>query len=96
MGSIGGVIRGSSGEWIVGLESSSILIVRAICSLHNCAWYTDLFWIPRECNMVADALSKIITPQPYLLLLHDSAPTVVQSLLERDAHGPPYRRHVLS
>ncbi|KAK8575261.1 hypothetical protein V6N12_062937 [Hibiscus sabdariffa] len=145
MGSIGVVIRGSSGEWIVGhtkqigyispfqaelwsilvglevawsmgveqlhvqtdckqassldlsdSEFSFILIVRTIRSLCNCAWYSDLFWILQKCNMVVDALSKIITPQSYLLLLHDSAPTVVKSLLERDAHGPPYHWHVLS
>ncbi|KAK8992786.1 hypothetical protein V6N11_048856 [Hibiscus sabdariffa] len=76
-------------------ESSSISIVRAIRSLRNRAWYTDLFWIPRECNIVADALSKIITPQPYSLLLHESAPTAVQSLLEHDTYGPLSRRHVL-
>ncbi|KAK8572442.1 hypothetical protein V6N12_028495 [Hibiscus sabdariffa] len=61
---------------------SSIPIARAIRSLRNCAWYIDLFWIPREWNMVAYALSKIITPQPYSLLLHESAPTVIHSLLE--------------
>ncbi|KAK9000781.1 hypothetical protein V6N11_081268 [Hibiscus sabdariffa] len=76
-------------------ESSSISIVHAIRSLRNRAWYTDLFWIPRECNMVAAALSKIITLEPYLLLLHDSAFTIIQSLLKRDTHGPPYRRYVL-
>ncbi|KAK8987190.1 hypothetical protein V6N11_026946 [Hibiscus sabdariffa] len=74
-----------------GSESSSISNVCAICSLRNRARYTDLFWIPWECNMVADALSKIITPQPYSLLLHESAPTTVQSLLERDAYRSSYR-----
>ncbi|KAK8505276.1 hypothetical protein V6N12_067245 [Hibiscus sabdariffa] len=58
-------------------KSSSIPIVRAIRSLRNRAWYTDLFWILPECNMIADALLKIITPQLYLLLLYNSAPTVI-------------------
>ncbi|KAK8503837.1 hypothetical protein V6N12_019009 [Hibiscus sabdariffa] len=75
-------------------DSSSILIVRAIRSLRNRARYTDLFWIPRECNMVANALSKIITPQPYSLLLHEYTPTAVHSLLERDVYEPPYRWYV--
>ncbi|KAK8999340.1 hypothetical protein V6N11_070513 [Hibiscus sabdariffa] len=77
-------------------ESSFILLVRAIHSLRNLVWYTDLFWIHWECNMVVDALSKIITPQPYSLLLHEYAPSTIQSLLERDAYGHLYRRHVQS
>ncbi|KAK8537922.1 hypothetical protein V6N12_044063 [Hibiscus sabdariffa] len=32
-------------------QSSSIPIVRDIRSLRNRVWYTNLFWIPRECNM---------------------------------------------
>ncbi|KAK8558842.1 hypothetical protein V6N12_042135 [Hibiscus sabdariffa] len=84
----------ASNHVLSGSESSSITIVRAIRFLRNRVWYTDLFWIPREYNMVADTLSNIITPQPYSLLLHESAPTTVHSLLERDAYGPSYRRHV--
>ncbi|GMI99700.1 hypothetical protein HRI_003639300 [Hibiscus trionum] len=134
IGSVGGVIRGSTGEWVTGynkrigyvsplqaelwgiliglevawslgierlqiqtdskqalnlLMSNSITpllpLVRAINSFRRCAWYTELVWIPRSCNVVADAMSKISNSNYYQLQLYATVPREFQPLLQQDA-----------
>ncbi|KAK8533103.1 hypothetical protein V6N12_076384 [Hibiscus sabdariffa] len=71
-------------------------LVRAINLLCVRGWFTEFIWIPRECNTVADAMSKLLPTQQFQLLLFDSAPDSVKPLMDRDIHGPPYQRHVMS
>ncbi|KAK9019813.1 hypothetical protein V6N11_054321 [Hibiscus sabdariffa] len=71
-------------------------LVHAINLLCLRGWFTEFIWIPRECNMVADAMSKLLPMQQFQLLLFYSAPDSVKPLTDRDIHGPPYQRHVMS
>ncbi|KAK8485416.1 hypothetical protein V6N11_021649 [Hibiscus sabdariffa] len=67
-------------------------LVQAILSMRRRAWCTEFIWVPRECNMVANSLSRLSIPPSFDLTLFDEAPTSIVQLLARDTVGPPYRR----
>ncbi|KAK8642917.1 hypothetical protein V6N13_012241 [Hibiscus sabdariffa] len=69
-------------------------LVQAIASLRSCAWCIVVSWVPRECNMVADSLSRLPTSQSFELMILDEVPQSIVPLLDRDINGPPYSRLV--
>ncbi|KAK8580265.1 hypothetical protein V6N12_070546 [Hibiscus sabdariffa] len=69
------------------------LLIDAISTLRDRNWKTEYIWIPREANMVADAMAKIQPPGDYTMTIFDSIPDSIRSLLIRDVEGPPYPRH---
>ncbi|KAK8593003.1 hypothetical protein V6N12_045094 [Hibiscus sabdariffa] len=75
------------------LEAARLPLVRAINSLHNWGWLTELQWIPCEGNIVADAMSKLSIPQQFQLSFFDYVLTSIRPFLDHDIDGPPYRRH---
>ncbi|KAK8981714.1 hypothetical protein V6N11_028121 [Hibiscus sabdariffa] len=70
----------------------SMLLVRAIGILRQGSLHVDFQWIPREMNMVADCLSKLLPPPQFCLLVTSDIPEAAKSLLDRDREGPPYSR----
>ncbi|KAK9006730.1 hypothetical protein V6N11_019064 [Hibiscus sabdariffa] len=97
---VGGAIRKFDGKWVVQsdcahairlLQNSSPVghsnpLVRAISSVHNHSWYTELL----------DVMSKLSFSQPYQLSLFVSALDKVRPLLASDSTGPSYRRYAQS
>ncbi|KAE8656781.1 hypothetical protein F3Y22_tig00116997pilonHSYRG00335 [Hibiscus syriacus] len=49
-------------------------LVRAIHRLRQRNWKTSITWIPRECNMLADAIKKLPGVSSYSITLLPSAP----------------------
>ncbi|KAK8493334.1 hypothetical protein V6N12_000546 [Hibiscus sabdariffa] len=66
----------------------SMLLVRAIGILRQGSLHVDFQWIPREMNMVADCLSKLLPPPQFCLLVTSDIPEAAKSLLDRDREGP--------
>ncbi|KAE8685445.1 hypothetical protein F3Y22_tig00111098pilonHSYRG00167 [Hibiscus syriacus] len=66
-------------------SSSPHALVRAIASLRNQAWVTEMVWIPREANLSADYLSRIAAPQQIELITYDSPPHSVRDLLSKES-----------
>ncbi|KAK8556934.1 hypothetical protein V6N12_003323 [Hibiscus sabdariffa] len=138
LGIIGGLIRGSSGEWIEGyckhiglaslllaelrtlyiglqvawnlgvehlqIQSDSkqaidqllsiastrpLPLVNIIVSLRSCAWCTEFQWVHRECNLVANSLSRLLTTHSFDLQFFEEASRSIVHLLDRDINGFP-------
>ncbi|KAE8672478.1 hypothetical protein F3Y22_tig00111841pilonHSYRG00327 [Hibiscus syriacus] len=52
-------------------------LVRAITNMRKRAWITNILWIPREDNQVADNLTKTAPPRHFQLVIHDTPPTEI-------------------
>ncbi|KAK8557722.1 hypothetical protein V6N12_009948 [Hibiscus sabdariffa] len=52
-------------------------LVQTISSMRCCAWCTEFIWVPRECNMVVDSLSRLSIPPSFDLTLFDEVPTSI-------------------
>ncbi|KAK8504950.1 hypothetical protein V6N12_058046 [Hibiscus sabdariffa] len=74
------------------LAAVGLPLVRAIHSLCT-RGLIEFQWIPREGNMMADAMSKLSTTQQFQLSLFDFVLRSIQPLLDGDIDGPPCRRH---
>ncbi|KAK8589241.1 hypothetical protein V6N12_023644 [Hibiscus sabdariffa] len=70
----------------------SMQLDRAIDAWRLKHWSLNFQWIPREMNMVADCLSKLVPPSQYQLKVFVDEPDVVCPLIIRDVEGPPYGR----
>ncbi|KAE8735036.1 hypothetical protein F3Y22_tig00000477pilonHSYRG00067 [Hibiscus syriacus] len=56
---------------------TTIPLVRAINLIRVHSWYTNLLWVPREENMVADGMAKLDLPRNYSMHLFPTAPASV-------------------
>ncbi|KAK8596544.1 hypothetical protein V6N12_065029 [Hibiscus sabdariffa] len=56
--------------------------IRDITMLRRRSWYTDLLWIPREGNMVADGMTKVTTAPNFQNITFSYAPTSISQLVE--------------
>ncbi|KAK8494132.1 hypothetical protein V6N12_009729 [Hibiscus sabdariffa] len=90
VGTIGGVLRDSSGTWLRGYCKC------IACSCHSrLAAQTLVLGFPmdsREMNMVADCLSKMVPPPRLHLNVFDDEPETFRPFIIRDVEGPPYSR----
>ncbi|KAK8538822.1 hypothetical protein V6N12_034530 [Hibiscus sabdariffa] len=71
--------------------TSPLPLVSAIALFSACDW-CDFTWVPREQNMVANSMSKLLPSLDYHLAIYDVVPEVIQPLLVCDRDGPPYCR----
>ncbi|KAK8548624.1 hypothetical protein V6N12_061533 [Hibiscus sabdariffa] len=108
LGSIGGVLRGPTGDRLREVQSdcsvairmildpmatsSSFSLVRCISSLRNHPWSLLFLWVPLETNMVADGLSKLSSLHGFQLQIFDDIPESIRPLFVRDCDGHPYLR----
>ncbi|KAK8596326.1 hypothetical protein V6N12_064823 [Hibiscus sabdariffa] len=67
-------------------DRSRLYLVHVISSLLARAWRTDCFWIPRSCNIVADAISRISSSRsPHLSILHAAPLSIAQAIADDSA-----------
>ncbi|KAE8735754.1 hypothetical protein F3Y22_tig00000340pilonHSYRG01529 [Hibiscus syriacus] len=78
------------GEWGLFSEHSPLPLAKAIASTRKRAWSAEIIYIPCECNMMADPLAKMSTPDHYGVSMLDSAISDVISLVARDKSYPPH------
>ncbi|KAE8732826.1 Nucleic acid binding protein [Hibiscus syriacus] len=67
-------------------------LLRAIHGLRSKAWDTDIQWIPRECNKVVDALTRVADHYSLNVILFYAAPPDLLALLDREDTLPVARR----
>ncbi|KAE8669152.1 hypothetical protein F3Y22_tig00112253pilonHSYRG00033 [Hibiscus syriacus] len=68
-------------------DNCPISLVRAITTLSRQAWSTGLIWIPQGTNIVADSLTKMAPSSVMQMVLYETPPQAVESLLSLDKGG---------
>ncbi|KAE8661546.1 hypothetical protein F3Y22_tig00113725pilonHSYRG00927 [Hibiscus syriacus] len=63
-------------------------LVRAITRIRSKGWMTDICWLPRVENHIADAIAKLPIPPSHCATLFHEPPEAIQLLVNIDCIGP--------
>ncbi|KAK8478818.1 hypothetical protein V6N12_020099 [Hibiscus sabdariffa] len=69
---------------------SSFSLIRAIDRMRKRNWVTDISWIPRDGNRVADMLAKLTDPSTLDIIELRSPPECLLPLLHKDAYDASF------